>query len=524
MSVLNYFKDRRIIILVVLVAALAVLDVAYGIHFGIEFVGGTQIPFTLEHPVNVTTMTNLVAALEQRVSTFGLKEINVEGVGDSHVYVTIPSVTPQEVNQTISIIESQGRFDGIVSGKEAINGTGILKGSIGALQPETINGSVSWAVTFYITQGAATRFGKVVFGQGNQPLYMFLDRPTDAAILINSSQISNIIVGLGPAKALAVMREALSDGNQTIPVYTVSGSNGSVSTTENVLLHGKSSKIITGTGLNRSLMAFMEAHNFTVQIESAQNMTPQIIQVGTNQRVVQQWPAVGLLSAPILNPSITNGSVGQSYEISGMAPQNGSLQQRVDYANLQSKTIASILNGGALPVAIIAGTPTTIPPTLGNKFLYVSGIAGIVAIAAVSLFMVIRYRKLFLVVPILVTTLMELFIVVSVIGLLGTIDLAAVAGMIAVVGTGIDAQIIITDELLGRSSETGSVKALLGNAFYIIWMDAVLLVIVMLPLFFSTSLVTVVGFSESTIIGALLGIFVTRPAYSAIVSKHYAHE
>ena len=117
---------------------------------------------------------------------------------------------------------------------------------------------------------------------------------------------------------------------------------------------------------------------------------------------------------------------------------------------------------------------------------------------------------------------MELFIIVSIIGLLGTIDLAAVAGMIAVVGTGVDAQIIITDELLRHTGESGSAKSALNAAFYIVLRDALLLIVVMLPLFFSTSLVSVVGFAESTIIGAILGFLITRPAYGAIISKHYA--
>lgn len=523
MKIMDYIKDRRIMVLIIIVLGLAILDVTYGIHFGIEFVGGTQIPVTLQHSVNVTAMTSLVSALEQRVSTFGLKQISVEGVGDSHVYVTIPSASPADINQTINIIESQGRFDGIVNGKEAINGTGILKGSIGAVQPEPENGTVSWAVTFYITQGAANKFSKVVFGQANQPLYMFLDRPTSAAIFINSSQLSKFGTGISSSVGLSAIKTALSFGNQTIPIYTVSNSNSSISAAENTLVHdqGKYKNLLVSSNINQSLLQFMQSKNYTVDLESSANMTPQFTAL-INQTVVESWTAVGLLSSPVLNPSITNGSAGDSYEISGAAPSNLSVQAKVDYANLQSKTIASILNGGALPVAIIAGTPTTIPATLGSKFLYVSGIAGLAAILAVSVFIVIRYRKLFLVAPILITTLMELFIVISVIGLLGTIDLAAVAGMIAVVGTGIDAQIIITDELLGKSGENTSAKSLLGNAFYIIWMDAALLIIAMLPLFFSTSLVTVVGFSESTIIGAMLGIFITRPAYSAIVSKHYA--
>lgn len=70
-SIKGYIKDRRIWPLIIIVIALALLDFHYGIHFGIEFVGGTQIPITLEHPVNVTAMSGLISALQQRVSTFG---------------------------------------------------------------------------------------------------------------------------------------------------------------------------------------------------------------------------------------------------------------------------------------------------------------------------------------------------------------------------------------------------------------------------------------------------------------------
>ena len=65
---------------------------------------------------------------------------------------------------------------------------------------------------------------------------------------------------------------------------------------------------------------------------------------------------------------------------------------------------------------------------------------------------------------------------------------AAVAGMIAIVGTGVDAQIIITDEMLARRGEA-TMHTVLGNAYYIIWADALLLCLAMMPLFFSTSLV-----------------------------------
>ena len=307
-------------------------------------------------------------------------------------------------------------------------------------------------------------------------------------------------------------------------MLTFTTSNSNVNTTEATFTQYRSKykEVVASSNLPANLLAFLKAQNYTVVLESKGNMTPSISAITANQSIVETWPAVGLLSSPILNPSITNGTAGQSYEISGYAPANLSAAEKLAYATTQDKTIASILNGGALPVAIIAGTPTTIPATLGSQFLFYSAVAGVLAILLVSVFITIRYRKLFLVIPILLTTFMELFIIVSIIGLLGTIDLAAVAGMIAVVGTGVDAQIIITDELLNRSRESGSAKSVLGGAFYIILRDALLLIIVMLPLFFSTSLVSVVGFAESTIIGAILGFLITRPAYGAIVSKHYA--
>ncbi|MDE1868883.1 MAG: hypothetical protein KGH60_02875 [Candidatus Micrarchaeota archaeon] len=527
----SYLKDRRILTLFAIVAILAILDVHYGIHFGIEFAGGTQIPITLTQPANTSTMQALQSDLQQRASTFGLKQVKTEPIGDSLIYLQIATVSQSEINQTIGIIQNQGIFQGIVAGKVAVNGTGILHGSIGQVPPQQINNSVvEWAVNFYLTQNAANYFAKQAFGQANQPLYLFLNRPQSTVILINSSILGGKSSGLSPAQALTIMQQALRLGNQSIPVLSVSGNNASISSVESFFTtsKGKYNTVIASKNINSSLISLLESENYTVKLESNANMTPQYIRLTSNNSlvatstIINAWPVVGLLSAPVLNPQVTNGNVTQSYQISGPSPSNLSLTGKVNFAQNQTKQIASILSGGALPVAVVVGTPTTFPASLGKHFLYVSAEAGVIAVIAVSAFIILKYRKIFLVTPILLTTFAELFIIFSIIGLIGTIDLAAVAGMIAVVGTGVDAQIIITDEILVRRSggET-STKSLLGNAFYIIWMDAALLIIAMLPLFFSTSLVDVIGFSESTIIGALLGVLITRPAYSAILSKHF---
>ncbi len=519
-NLFKYIKDKRILVLIIIFIVLLILDIHYGLHFGIEFIGGTQINVRLEHNVNASTMSSLISLLDQRLSTFGLKEIKVEGVGTSEAYVTIPSVSKNEINQTINIIDSQGSFQGIVNRRIAINGSGILKGSIGSFT-QTIGNNTQWTVSFFISESAAKNFSKIVFGQANKPLYMFLDRPTSAVLLVNSSTIVNTSLGLSAAKALQIMKNTLYLKNNTIRVIPVSNSNKSIVNAENIIKKGKYKIIILNQNLNQNLINFLSSKNYTLKLEDNANITPQYANIGINQTIINTWPAVGLLSAPLLNPSITNGSISDSYQISGFTPVSLPASKQASFAQQQAKTISSILTGGALPVPIFYESQQLVPPTLGKHFLSYSIIALLIAVFFVSLFIVIRYVKLFLIIPILLITLLELFIIVSVIGLIGTIDLSAIAGMIAVVGTGVDAQIIITDELLSKDSEHQHIQIILGNAFYVVYSDAVLLIISMLPLFFSTTLVNMVGFSESAILGAILGVLITRPAYSAILKEHF---
>ncbi len=522
-KVTSYLKDRRIIILAVLAIALLGLDIHYGLHFGISFVGGVQIPVQLDHAVNSTTMSDLISILEQRASTFGLSEVTIEGVGSSEVYVTIPKATNSSINKTISIIESQGRFDGIVDGKLAVNGGDIIRDSIGQVPPAVAGPNVTWEVTFSTTEPAAQKFAHIVYGDADYPLYMYLDRPLNSNILINYSILGNSSLGISKSESLNYMKEALSYGNQTIPVISVTNSNSSITSAE---LFFNSSKnryktIFASYNINPKLISYLRKLNYTVELESNANMTPIYAQINSTTDSLETWPLVGLVSAPPLDPSLTTGNVTENYDIQGASPSTLPLTAKVAYAKNETKTIASILTGGALPIGIIVGTPSTTPQALGANALEISFIALGLAILSLSIFIAIRYRSAFLVGPILLTTFMELFIIISIIGLIGTIDVAAFAGIIAVVGTGVDAQIVITDEMVSNEGHTSTAKTLLGHAFYIVWMDAGLLIIAMLPLFFSTSLVTIIGFSEAAIIGVIMGIAVTRPAYGAIISRHY---
>ncbi len=531
MGALDYLKDRRISGAIAIILILAILDFKFGgptfLHFGIEFVGGTQIPISLEHGTTPTQMSNIISIIQQRVSTFGLKQVTVEGVGTSTIYVTVPSVSASEINQTINIIESQGVFQGVVDGVEALNGSSILSGSIGTAPPITSGANVSWAVDFFLTEQGVSKFARVAYGKAYMPLYMFLDRPTRSILLLNSSLLSAASnYGLTKSDAIQAMQNALLLGNSTIPLQLIDGNSTNWNALQTYFNTSRKyyGKVILGTYTPNSIISALKAMNYTLVIEAPANLTPtfETIQgtTGSVTPAVLSWSAVGMLYAPVLQPGVTNGTSGSSYQITGGVPANLSVNAKIGAATNESKKVASILSGGALPAKVLVGNPTVIPATLGTQFLYASVLAAVFAVLAVAAIIALRYKHMFLVLPIIITVLGELFIIVSIIGLLGTIDLSAVAGMIAVVGTGVDDQIVITDEIT-NTRDNSTIKTKLRSAFYVIWVDAVLLIIAMLPLLFSTSLVTVIGFAESTILGALLGVMITRPAYAAMLSHHY---
>ncbi len=523
MTFIDYIKDYRVLALLVILAGLFVADVTHGIGLGIEFVGGTQITLTLAHPVNPLIMSSLISTLENRLSQSALGQPIVQGEGNSQVLIQIPTFSKSSIDRTVYLIEQQGVFEGLVNGREALNGSGILGDSLQSTYG--VSGSnVTWQVNFIVTAEAAKKFSSVVFGQAYSQLYMFLDRPDGAILLMNNSRISG--AGLSRQEELGAMSQALLFGNRTIPIEMLD-QNASNWKALYPFFNGsrkRYSRVILERGTPEGVVKNLTAMNYSLIYATASNMTPSFTPItianGTQVIRVTEWPAIGLLTSSVLEPGITTGGVSETYAISGSVPPGPSLLEENAAAQNTTGLITSVLNGGALPVQVIVNPPTTIAPTLGKHFEVVSAAALLAAIIAVTITIVMRYRKIFLIGPIILTTMAELFIIASVVGLVGYIDLPAVAGMIAVVGTGVDAQIIITDEILTGSRES-NMKSKFSHAFYVVWADAILLIVAMVPLIFSTSLITVIGFALSTVLGALLGALLTRPAYASIVGRRY---
>jgi preprotein translocase subunit SecD len=129
-----------------------------------------------------------------------------------------------------------------------------------------------------------------------------------------------------------------------------------------------------------------------------------------------------------------------------------------------------------------------------------------------------RYREPLVVVPMICTNIAEIIILLGIARYIQQLDLASIAGLIAVLGTGIDQLVVITDEVLheGKVPSPSIYQSRLKRAFGIIMISAATMVIAMLPLAVM-DLASLKGFAIITILGVLIGVIITRPAYGKII-------
>ncbi len=196
----------------------------------------------------------------------------------------------------------------------------------------------------------------------------------------------------------------------------------------------------------------------------------------------------------------------------------GNTEREAAYNAIQNmKQLQTILITGSLPTKLDVAEMTSISPTLGKGFVRNALTVALLAIVAVFAVVYLRYRKLVIAIPILITLLSEMIIVLGFAALIGwNLDLSAIAGMIIVIGTSVDHQIVIADEILRGESRKGySLTERIKKAFFIIMGAYFTTVVAVIPLMW-TGAGLLRGFALTTIVGVTIGVFITRPAFAAM--------
>ncbi|MBI4154110.1 hypothetical protein HY501_02140 [Candidatus Woesearchaeota archaeon] len=218
------------------------------------------------------------------------------------------------------------------------------------------------------------------------------------------------------------------------------------------------------------------------------------------------------------------GSETTNIAISG--PGTGATREAaIDGAMANMNQLQTVLITGSLPYDLEIAKIDSISPNLGESFIKNSLLVGLAVFIGVALVIVLRYKIIKITIPIMITLFSELLIMLGFAALIKwNLDLSAIAGIIAAIGTGVNDQIVIIDETIkGKERKVNTWKQSIKNAFFIIFAAYSATVAGMLPLW-NAGAGLVRGFALTTIVGVTVGVLITRPAFASFVEMMFKQE
>jgi preprotein translocase subunit SecD len=208
------------------------------------------------------------------------------------------------------------------------------------------------------------------------------------------------------------------------------------------------------------------------------------------------------------------GSITTQIQISGSG-SGATKEDAYKSAEENMKKLQTVLITGSLPFKLKVVKFDTISPTLGSNFTKYLFLAGGVALILVAITVFARYRTKSAIAPLIVCT-SEIIITLGVTAFMKwDLDLMAIAGILAAIGTGVDDQIVVLDEANQKGTSI-SLKQKIKNAFVIVLGAYFTSVASLLPLaWVGGGLLK--GFVLTTVTGITLGVLITRPAFADLV-------
>lgn len=539
----SLFKKPAVIVWLLILAISIILLLTKGLQYGVDFSGGTSFSIVLENQVAPEDMPRVVSVINSRLDWAGLKDAKVTSSGNQYITAQLAESNPDEIARLKNTLLKQGKFEAILDGNVLFVGEDIrtiykdpTKGY--GIQTMDKSGASQWVLPFMLSPEASRRFAEMTFhkcspsGYENNKViydcaktYFFIDRPTDAIFIIdNETYIDEKQVPVSPdvvSSSRVAFDEIISQINTNY--YVVSDN-------------------LSEEQLSKIQEDFTKYPKAIVSSNVPESVRNQLVDLGYKVVIVNKpengywiWEATGLKSIIALTEGVTNMSApsttSASFEIFNNLTITGTATSQEE-AKTRLDELLVILESGSLPIPIESISTESISPFLGKEFLRSSLWIGLFALLTVALVLFIRYKVFNLIFPILFSDISELIISLGFLSLIQfRVDLATIAGIIAAIGTGVDHEIIITDELLkgekeGETSTSGqSLTAKIKSAFFIIFASVATVFVTMLPIiFFNVGLSKFVGFAITVMFGAALGAFVTRPAFAEVaklvVTKH----
>jgi len=191
---MDIMKNWRIFFLLAIVAISLLMITTKGLTYGIDFTGGTELKLEIAGQPTSEEMDAMRNILADRLNSMGLKSTQVLKEADGrHITIKVATTDMSELSNVKRILDQQAVFEQYVDGQLAARGDEIqldLSNQGGAVQTS----GRSWRVYVRTTGDAPARTGEVMKGKAGSMTDIFLDRPRDAFILMESeicSELSN---------------------------------------------------------------------------------------------------------------------------------------------------------------------------------------------------------------------------------------------------------------------------------------------------------------------------------------------
>jgi preprotein translocase subunit SecD len=497
---------RIVLLLVFCIGSTAVLfapmvmgggDGGSGLEYGLELSGGTRIRAPLvgmtAEEVNTTNIENQSGVRRDLADRLNVASNDIR-FGARTVEVFSDNVSRQEFATALQANGFDAQPDNVRDGVTAATREEVVR---------TLNDKIN--------RGGLTGGGARTTTSGTGQNFVVVEVPN-----ANRSEVLNLIRGSGEVFVTA-----------HYPVQQ----NGTTSYEQTRILDNEDFAVV---GTARSPQGGQPEVPVTLKTEAADRFVRVMVQNGFTGEGVANCPT----NVALQNPDNASGwclytvqdgdvvyAAQMSRDLAGTL-ESGDFQKDPRFTmttnNIsEAQQLQINLNAGALPTElnISAGTNYFLQPSLAQEFKLFSLLTGLVAWIAVAGMVFLRYGSPRVAIPMLLTAVAEVFLLLGFASAIGlALDLSHIAGFIAVIGTGVDDLIIIADEILQEGKvATGRVfQNRFRKAFWVIGAAAATTIIAMSPLTV-LSLGDLTGFAIVTIVGVLIGVLVTRPAYGDIL-------
>ena len=473
------------------------------LKFGLELSGGTRI----RAPVNGLTAEEVDVPRETRAGTVEKRIAgNLSGVEASDVTARIAAA--QNQTTTVEVFEKNVTESEFASALDAAG-----------YEYETVRNGVTAETRDTMVRILRDKISQAGLSGGqvqevttaNGEHFIVIEMPNT-----NRSEVEDLVAERGKVQIVA-----------TFPADN-QGGNGTEYRQEPLLTQGDFSKVGTASEDRRTGPHVPVVLND----EAAQNFSNAMRTFGFANEGVQQcrydatpddpgYCLYTVVDGEVVYAAGMGSDLAQTFRQEEFTQQPSFIMQTENMS--EARELQIHLNAGSLPASLDteSGTSYFLAPSLAEEFKLYSLITGLIAAVAVTVMVFLRYGDPKVAAPMLVTALSEVVILLGFAAAIELpLDLSHIAGFIAVIGTGVDDLIIIADEVMSEGEVHSSrvFQSRFRKAFWVIGAAAATTIIAMSPLAV-LSLGDLQGFAIVTILGVLIGVLVTRPAYGDILRR-----